>query len=123
MGVVYGGEHLALQRQVAVKMMRLALADKPELKEQALKRFLREARALASVDSPHVVHVHDFGRTEQDDYYLVMDYIEGGSLHDLLRRFGKFPAALAVHIGIQVAKAIGAAHHTELFIAISSPVM
>ena len=70
--------------------MRLALADKPELKEQALKRFLREARALASVDSPHVVHVHDFGRTEQDDYYLVMDYIEGGSLHDLLRRFGKF---------------------------------
>ena len=114
MGVVYGGEHLALQRQVAVKMMRLALADKPELKEQALKRFLREARALASVDSPHVVHVHDFGRTEQDDYYLVMDYIEGGSLHDLLRRFGKFPAALAVHIGIQVAKAIGAAHHTGI---------
>ena len=114
MGVVYGGQHLALQRQVAVKMMRLALADKPELKEQALKRFLREARALASVDSPHVVHVHDFGRTEQDDYYLVMDYIEGGSLHDLLRRFGKFPAPLAVHIGIQIAKAIGAAHHTGI---------
>ena len=111
MGVVYGGQHLALQRQVAVKMMRMALADKPEVKEQALKRFLREARAIASVDSPHVVHVHDFGRTETDDYYLVMDYIEGGSLHDLLRRFGKFPAELAVHIGIQVAKAMGAAHH------------
>jgi serine/threonine protein kinase len=110
MGVVYGGQHLALQRQVAVKMIRMALADKPEIKEQALKRFLREARAIASIDSPHVVHVHDFGRTETDDYYLVMDYIQGGSLHDLLRRFGKFPAELAVHVGIQVAKAIGAAH-------------
>jgi serine/threonine protein kinase len=114
MGVVYGGQHLALQRQVAVKMIRMALADKPEIKEQALKRFLREARAIASIDSPHVVHVHDFGRTETDDYYLVMDYIEGGSLHDLLRRFGKFPAELAIHVGIQVAKAIGAAHNNGI---------
>lgn len=114
MGVVYGGEHLALQRKVAVKMMRMAFAENADVRDQALKRFLREARALASVDSAHVVHVHDFGRTEADEYYLVMDYIEGASLHDMLRRFGKFPPELALHMGLQIAKAIEAAHKTGI---------
>ena len=114
MGVVYGGEHLALQRKVAVKMMRMAFAENADVREQALKRFLREARALASVDSAHVVHVHDFGRSENDEYYLVMDYIEGASLHDMLRRFGRFPPELALQMGIQIAKAIEAAHKTGI---------
>ena len=114
MGVVYGGEHLALQRKVAVKMMRMAFAENADVRDQALKRFLREARALASVDSTHVVHVHDFGRTEADEYYLVMDYIEGASLHEMLRRFGKFPPELALDLGMQIARAIEAAHKTGI---------
>ena len=93
-------------------MRMTAFAENAGVRDQALKRFLREARALASVDSAHVVHVHDFGRSEDDEYYLVMDYIEGASLHDMLRRW-KILSELALQMGIQ-RQAIEAAHKTGI---------
>jgi serine/threonine protein kinase len=79
MGLVYRAYHPDLQRYAAVKVMR------PELANQAgfYERFLQEARTAARLEHPNIVDVLNFGRFE-DSYYLMMDYIDGPSLRDLI---------------------------------------
>jgi serine/threonine-protein kinase len=79
MAWVYKGRHQALQRDVAIKILLTHLADD----ETALARFHREAQAVAGLRHPHIVQVYDFGMIE-DCYYMVMEYINGGSLKDRL---------------------------------------
>jgi serine/threonine protein kinase len=79
MGVVYKGRQPYLDRQVAIKVIRPDIAD-PEVSRQ---RFLREARALAKLLHPYIVTVFDFGEAG-DLCYLVMEYVEGTSLRQLL---------------------------------------
>ncbi|MEM7205469.1 MAG: serine/threonine-protein kinase [Planctomycetota bacterium] len=82
MGVVYRADDTRLQRQVAVKVL------PPELFSSADRRarFLREARALAALDHPHVVPIHDFGETEQGLAFLVMALLEGRPLDAVIER-------------------------------------
>lgn len=79
MGAVYIAHHLRLRHTVAVKLMHgPALAD-----EVAVKRFVREARAMAALDHPNIVRVHDFG-VDGGAPYIAMEYLRGSSLGDLL---------------------------------------
>jgi serine/threonine protein kinase len=80
---VYRGRHEGLQQDVAVKVLFAHLADD----EEFLTRFRREAQAVATLRHPHIVQVHDFG-THDELYYVVMEYVTGGTLKDRLARVG-----------------------------------
>jgi serine/threonine protein kinase len=104
MSQVYLAHDLRLGRDVAVKVLDARLAAQPGFRE----RFLREARVGAALDHPHIVPLYDVG--EHPLLYLVMPYISGGSVQQLLRRTPLAEAEVA-NYGAQVADALGYAHH------------
>ncbi len=112
MGLVYLANDQNLgTRQVAVKTVRQDILNSDDLAEgEAIVRFEREAMAAASIRHPHIVDVTDFGESEDGVFYLVMEYVEGESLHKLLRREGTLPIKRAVKILRQIADGVDAAH-------------
>jgi hypothetical protein len=109
MGVVYRGTDPALDRTVAIKVIRPGVADSSVPPEEMEARFLREAKVAARILHPNVVTVFDAGR-EGHALYLVMELVEGESLAARLAR-GAFPSvAEALEIVARVADALGAAH-------------
>lgn len=105
MGVVYKARQQALERDVALKVIRDEIASEPEFRE----RFMREAKLAASVDHPHVVTVYDVG-DEDGRLYLVMQWIDGTNLRQLLDSSGRLPPKRAIAIGTQLAGALDAVH-------------
>ncbi len=105
MGMVYLAEHIRLGRKVAIKRLKDRLAAKPE----AVKQFFEEARAVNRINHPHIVDITDFVVEENAAYYL-MEYLQGGTLADLLRQEKVLPPRRAVHIVSQVCQALEAAH-------------
>lgn len=98
-------------RKVAVKTVRQDILGSEELQEgEAILRFEREARSAASIQHPNVVSVTDFGETEDGVFYLVMEYVEGETLHRLLRREGTISIKRAVRLLRQIADGVEAAH-------------
>ncbi len=81
MGIVYRGEDPVLERPVAIKV----LPPKKTAQKKAVQRFLREARVSARLDHPHIVKVYDIGE-EDGIYHIVMEYVPGDSLRDILER-------------------------------------
>ncbi len=110
MGAVFRAHHLAMDRKVAVKLLKPHLTTD----EAALQRFAREARATMRVDSPHAVKVLDFGITPHRDYYMVLEYLDGRTVQRELDVDGPFAPARAIHIVTQAARALGAAHASGL---------
>jgi eukaryotic-like serine/threonine-protein kinase len=106
MGAVYRAEHTLMQRRVAVKLLRPELADRDE----ARKRFIREAQLCAQLDHPNCVAVYDFGTVGEDVFFLAMEYLEGRTLADALREDGPMSARKATEITCQILDALGAAH-------------
>ncbi|MFF2023752.1 serine/threonine-protein kinase [Streptomyces sp. NPDC058171] len=111
MGVVWGAEDQLLGRPVAVKQ----LDSDPSLSDAEARRVrartLREARAVAGLRHPNVVVVHDVVEHE-DDAYIVMELVSGGSLADRVAAHGPLPVAEAARIGIDLLGALSAAHAT-----------
>jgi serine/threonine protein kinase len=106
MGEVYFGTHVQLERPVAVKVLHGDLvAD-----ESFAARFAREARTAARLEHPNAVHVYDFGSLESGSAYLVMEYIEGVSLRDVMRRNPRISLATVLELMRQAGGAVGAAH-------------
>ncbi len=105
MGTVWEARHVTLGRRVAVKILHAEFAKNPEL----LARFLREGRAAARIEHPHVAAVYDVG---QDDAraWLVMELLEGEDLGTRLDREGRLDATRAVDILLPVLAAVSAAH-------------
>jgi serine/threonine-protein kinase len=112
MGQVYLANDTNLgTRQVAVKTVRQDILNSDDLQEgEAIARFEREAMSAASIRHPHIVDVTDFGESDDGVFYLVMEYVEGESLHKLLRREGTLPIKRAVKILRQIADGVEAAH-------------
>jgi serine/threonine protein kinase/Leucine-rich repeat (LRR) protein len=105
MGVVFRGEDMALQRPVAVKVLRSELAADPRARE----RFLREARAAAALDHENVIAVYHVGQ-EAGIPFLGMQWLRGRSVEDLLRQFGRLNAPTVLRLGYQMALGLSAAH-------------
>ncbi len=106
MGVVVAARHLQLGRAVAIKFMRSEFAyDK-----MAVERFLREARAAVGLSSAHVARVLDVGTTETGAPYMVMEYLEGRDLGEMIASNGPMPIAEAVDTVLQACEAIAEAH-------------
>jgi eukaryotic-like serine/threonine-protein kinase len=106
MGAVFRATHLAMEKKVAVKLLKPHLTSD----EAALQRFAREARSTLKVDSPHAVKVLDYGVTPGRDYYMVLEYLDGRTVQRELDVDGVFAPARAVHVARQALHALGAAH-------------
>jgi serine/threonine-protein kinase len=102
---VFLAEDVSLQRHVAVKVLQPGLATD----DSFLKRFRAEARSVASLNHPHVLRVFDWGE-EDDEPYLVLEYLGGGSLRDLLDRDVRLSHAQAAQLGTEVAQGLAYAH-------------
>ncbi len=106
MSMVFRAFDTVLERQVAIKLMHHAAdADADQL-----ERFRREARAVAQLNHPHVVGVIDAGEDGQGGAFIVLEYIEGETLKDRIRRHGRLPVPEAIAYAIEIARALGAAH-------------
>ena len=113
MSVVYLAEHRLLQRRCALKVLPLSKAANRTL----LARFQREARAAAALDHPNVVRMLDAGEIADGDssvHYLVMEYIDGETLFDVVRRSGALPVLKAVDAIRQAARGLQHAHAAGL---------
>jgi hypothetical protein len=111
MGSVYLCEHKFMRRRVAVKVLPSAKAEE----SSALERFYREARAVAALDHPNIVRAYDI---DQDDklHFLVMEYIDGSSLQEIVKRHGPLDPIRAAHYVSQAAGALEHAYETAKLI-------
>ena len=104
MGEVYRALDTRLSRTVAVKVLASHLSSSPELKQ----RMEREARAISSLNHPHICQLYDIGSQNGNDY-LVMEFLEGETLAERLRK-GAMPQQEIYKIGSEVAEALAVAH-------------
>jgi len=106
MGVVVAAEHMDLNERVALKLM---LPDALE-SDEAMARFLREARAAVKIKGEHVARVLDVGKLETGEPYIVMECLEGTDLGALLDKKGPLPIKEAVEYLLQACEALAEAH-------------
>jgi len=106
MGSVYRAEHVGIGRQVALKLLHPTLVQNPDV----VRRFEREAAAVGRIEHPNCVDVSDFGRLEDGSLYLVMEYLEGKSLGDVLAEETRVPIDRALRITRHVVRGLGHAH-------------
>lgn len=106
MGTVYRAEHIHIRKAFALKVLHRELTHHAE----AVKRFEREAIAAGRIEHPNVATAIDFGRLPNGAFYLVLDYVQGGTLRQLLATEKSLSMARAVHIARQIASALAAAH-------------
>ncbi len=105
MGVVLAATNLRLGQRVAIKLMR-----KDMINEEAVERFLREARALVRLRSEHVTRVLDVGEAEDGVPFMVMEYLEGSDLSSVVQQRGALAPKDAVEYLLQACEAIAEAH-------------
>ncbi len=106
MGEVYKAEHVELGKIFALKVMKLELSEDPEF----VSRFKREAVASSRIGQHNIIDISDFGRTDDGRFYFVMEYLDGQTLADLITADPSQPLEKAVRIGLQIARALSAAH-------------
>ena len=106
MGEVYRARDTRLDRTVAIKILPVHLAEKPDARE----RFEREARAISALNHPHICHLYDVG-SQDGVRYLVMEYLEGETLANRLLR-GPLPQDQFLKYGIEICDALEKAHRT-----------
>src|SRR5947199_1432220 len=106
MGAVYRGKHILMDKTVAIKVLRPSLA----VDDVVVARFSREAKAASRISHPHAVSVTDFGESENGIVFLVMEYLDGKSLKEVIKAGGPMALDRVVEIVRQVAGALDAAH-------------
>src|SRR5688500_9905924 len=106
---VFLAEDVTLRRQVAVKILHAALAED----ESFLRRFRAEAQQAAALNHPNIMRVFDWGESD-DGPYLVLEYLGGGSLRDVLDSGPLLSASQALLVGLEAARALDYAHRRRL---------
>ena len=109
MSTVYRAFDPTLERWVAIKLMHRDISSDPD----QLERFRREARAVARLSHPHLVTVIDFGE-DHGTPYIVLEFIEGETLKDRIRRMGRLSVAESVAYAIEIGRALSCAHSERL---------
>ncbi|MBE6049420.1 MAG: Stk1 family PASTA domain-containing Ser/Thr kinase [Clostridium sp.] len=109
MSVVYKARCNKLHRNVAVKILKKELSGN----EDIVNKFKREATAIATLSDNNIVNVLDVG-TQDDLNYIVMEYVKGNTLKDMIREFGKLNYETTIKIGLQIAKALECAHKNNI---------
>jgi serine/threonine-protein kinase len=106
MGTVYRGTHVLMDKRVAIKVLHPALAADDKI----VARFSREARAASRISHPHALNVTDFGEAADGVVFLVMEYLSGRTLKEVVQRDGPLSLPRTVEIVRQVSGALEAAH-------------
>ncbi|MEM9493517.1 MAG: serine/threonine-protein kinase, partial [Myxococcota bacterium] len=109
MAVVYRAIQDELNRTVAIKALKTAIAAE----ESVVTRFEREAQSLAALQHENIIHVYDFYR-ERGALFIVMEFVEGIDLYDLLERCGRLPYDVAAVVAMQVARALDYIHYRAI---------
>lgn len=109
MALVYKAKDLLLGRFVAVKVLRQQFMHDDDF----VKRFRREAQAAASLSHPNIVSIYDVGQ-EEDTHYIVMEYIDGANLNEIIRDRAPLQVEEAVRIASQICDALDHAHHNQI---------
>jgi serine/threonine protein kinase/class 3 adenylate cyclase len=110
MGTVYKALHLAMDREVAIKVLNSHLIND----DASRKRFVREMKATSAIESPYTVSVHDYGTTDSGEAFLVMEFLQGLTLKQILRKEGALSLDRLITITRQVASALGSAHTCDI---------
>ena len=110
MGEVYQARHRFLARPAAIKLIRPESLTGAGGGGVAIQRFRREAQAAASLRSPHTISLYDFGVTDDNVFYYVMELLEGVDFETLVRRFGPAPAGRTVFLLRHACHSLGEAH-------------
>ena len=111
MGEVWMARHRMLARPAAIKLIKAdALGTDPASAKTLLRRFEREARATAALESYHTIDLYDFGVTEDGAFYYVMELLKGVNLETLIKKFGPIPPERVVYLLRQVCHSLGEAH-------------
>lgn len=106
MGSVYRAEQLSVGRAVALKVLHREFARD----EEFVQRFHQEARLAAALNHPRLTTVFDFDQSEDGSLFIVMEYLQGTLLNEVIRRDSPLEIGRVVRLGIQIAEGIGAAH-------------
>jgi len=109
MGAVFKAQQLSLDREVAVKVLSKELSSKPAF----VKRFQREAKVMAKLDHPNILRCYGAG-SAQGYHFIAIEYVEGGSLEDWLKKLKKFSLGDSLHALITVARALEHAHELTM---------
>ena len=109
MGTVYEARHALLKRRTALKLIKPSHLD---LSTEA--RFEREAQLTSELSHPNTVSLYDYGQTTDGIYYYAMEFVDGVTLHDLVRRGGPLPVGRALDLLHQVAASLAQAHRKGL---------
>jgi tetratricopeptide (TPR) repeat protein len=109
MGIVYKVKDTVLDRLVAFKVLPQALTENP----QAIANFMREAQAAAKLNHPNIVTVYDTGE-QQGRYYIAMEYVEGTTVKEILRRRGAISPSGIFHVLVQICEALSYAHEKKV---------
>src|SRR5262245_48337632 len=105
MGAVYMAQHVLMRKRLAVKVLHPEMTRMPEM----VARFEREAMAAAHIEHPNVAAATDFGKLDDGAFFLVLEYVEGTSLRDLIAN-GPLGTERSLHITYQMASALSRAH-------------
>lgn len=105
MSVVYLAEQINIERKVALKVLHSEYARD----EAFVRRFRQEAKLAASLNHRNVIQIYDFDQGEDGNLFIAMEYLEGNNLKDVIRA-GTLEISRAVHLGVQIADGLGAAH-------------
>ncbi|HZY57795.1 MAG TPA: Stk1 family PASTA domain-containing Ser/Thr kinase, partial [Rubrobacteraceae bacterium] len=106
MADVYLAHDEVLDRDVALKILSRRYAED----DGSVERFRREAKSAASLSHPNIIYTYDQGETDDGTYYIVMEYLPGGTLKERILRKGPLPPQTAVAVAIQIAEALEEAH-------------
>ncbi|MFB5266343.1 Stk1 family PASTA domain-containing Ser/Thr kinase [Paenibacillus enshidis] len=109
MALVYRAQDILLNRNVAVKVLRQQFVHD----EEFIRRFRREAQSAASLSHPNVVSIYDVGQ-EEDIHYIVMEYVEGKNLNEIIKERAPLQVEEAVRIASQICDALEHAHHNQI---------
>ncbi|XID95217.1 Stk1 family PASTA domain-containing Ser/Thr kinase [Paenibacillaceae bacterium WGS1546] len=109
MALVYKARDILLNRNVAVKVLRQQFTHDDDF----VKRFRREAQAAASLSHPNIVSIYDVGQID-DTHYIVMEFIDGSNLNEIIRERAPLQTDEAVKIAAQICDALEHAHHNQI---------
>ncbi|MFD1176179.1 Stk1 family PASTA domain-containing Ser/Thr kinase [Paenibacillus puldeungensis] len=109
MALVYKAQDILLNRNVAIKVLRQQFVND----EEFIRRFRREAQSAASLSHPNIVSVYDVGQ-EDEVHYIVMEYVEGQNLNEIIKERAPLQVDEAVRIASQIADALDHAHHNQI---------
>lgn len=108
--IVYRAEHVQLGRIYALKILHPMIATRPGMRE----RFLREAQTVAQLEHENIIFINDFAIDPQLGPYMVMEYLQGHTLKDVLETHGPQPLPLVLSISLQVCRALATAHRVGI---------